>query len=432
MSLRPTGVCLGALIALIAIVGAWGADGPIALLWRLPAGLLLAGLAYESSVVARARVRLDIEAPERWFLGRSGAATFLFKHALTRRVLIEWVPSAPSGFLFDGAVRTASIPAFAAASAQFVGTPRRLGLQQWPAMRIRVAGPLGLAWWPKQLAAPASIRVQPELLESQFRGAGGGTSGARSGQSAGAGAEVLQLRAYRPGDPPRVIDWKATGRTRQLVSRDFSEDQHLEILILIDAGRASGLRSGELDRFGHYVNVAARLAQYAVAQDDLVGLIVFADRPLLECAPGRGATAVGRIRKLLGAARVEDSESDPLQAAIRVRSLARRRSLVVLLTDLDDAAVAGQLASATRLLLPKHLPFIAGLSSAHAESMAKAAAARWLDPYRSLAAQEYCASLHRKVQTLRALGAPALVAKPDRLEAAVFQAYAQFRRQRRV
>jgi len=83
-------------------------------------------------------------------------------------------------------------------------------------------------------------------------------------------------------------------------------------------------------------------------------------------------------------------------------------------------------------LLPKHLPFIAGLSSAHAESMAKAAAGRWLDPYRSLAAQEYCASLDRKVQTLRALGAPALVAKPDRLESAVFQAYTQFRRQRRV
>jgi uncharacterized protein (DUF58 family) len=432
VSLRPAGVCLGALIALIAIVGTWGADASIALLWRLPAGVLLAGLAYESWVVGRARVALGIEAPERWFLGRSGAATFLFRHALKRRILIEWVPSAPSGVVFEGAVRAASIPAGAAASAQFIGTPRRLGLQQWSAMRIRVAGPLGLAWWPRQLAAHASIRVQPQLLQPQFRGAGGGTSGARSGQSAGAGAEVLQLRAYRPGDPPRVIDWKATGRARQLISRDFSEDQHLEILILIDAGRASGLRSGELDRFGHYVNVAARLAQYAVAQDDLVGVIVFADRPLLECAPGRGAAAVGRIRKLLGAARVESSESDPLQAAIRVRSLARRRSLVVLLTDLDDAAVAGQLAGAARLLLPKHLPFIAGLSSAHAESMAKAAAGRWLDPYRALAAQEYCASLERKVQTLRALGAPALVAKPERLESAVFQAYTQFRRQRRV
>jgi uncharacterized protein (DUF58 family) len=134
----------------------------------------------------------------------------------------------------------------------------------------------------------------------------------------------------------------------------------------------------------------------------------------------------------LGAARLEDSESDPLQAAIRVRALARHRSLVVLLTDLDDAAVAGQLAGAVRLLLPKHLPFIAGLSSLTAEALAEAPAQRWLDPYRSLAAQEYCASLDRTVQRLHALGAPALVARPDRLESAVFQAYSTFRRRRRV
>lgn len=140
------------------------------MLWRLPAGLLLLGLAYESLLVARSGLGLDVEAPERWFLGRSGAATFLFRHALRRRVLIEWVPSAPSGFAFDGAVRSVSVPAFAAASARFTGTPCRLGSQRWPPIPIRVAGPLGLAWWPRRLPADASIRVQPELLRSQFRG----------------------------------------------------------------------------------------------------------------------------------------------------------------------------------------------------------------------------------------------------------------------
>ena len=432
MSLRPGGVWLGALTVLIAIVGARSADPSAALLWRLPAALLLAGLAYESWVVARAGVALEVEAAERWYLGRAGTAIFCFRHSRRRTLRIEWSPAAPSGFSFERSVHSATLPAAGGVSVPFVGTPRSLGLKDWPAIRIRIAGPLGFAWWPRQLAAGTRIRVQPELLPSQSRGSGGDARGARSARGAGAGAEVLQLRDYRRGDPPRVIDWKATARSHALVSRDFSEDQHLEILILIDAGRASGLRSGDLDRFGHYVNVAARFAQYAVAQDDLVGIIVFADRPLLECAPGRGATAVARIRQVLGAARVEGTESDPLQAAIRVRALARRRSLVVLLTDLDDAVIAGQLAAAARLLLPKHLPFIAGLSSAHAEALAQARAVKWLDPYRTLAAQEYCASLSRKVQSLRALGAPALVARPDRLESAVFEAYTQFRRQRRV
>jgi len=84
------------------------------------------------------------------------------------------------------------------------------------------------------------------------------------------------------------------------------------------------------------------------------------------------------------------------------------------------------------LLLPKHLPFIAGLSSAAAETLAQSAAQDWLDPYKALAAHEYCTGLDRKVQALRALGAPALVAKPDQLESAVFDAYARLKQRRSI
>ena len=432
MSLRLAGIFLGALIGLTAIAGDWSGDLGMALLWRFPAALLLAGLAYESWMVARARLKLQVEVPGVWFLGRPEVARFSFTHQTHRPVMFEIAPSAPDDFAYDADVRGVTVSPVSPASIEFTCTARRLGTHRWSPARVRIAGPLGLAWWSKRVSDEVDVRVQPELLVQSAALAGAGPIGARSGRSIGSGAELLQLRAYRRGDPPRVVDWKATARARRLISRDFSEDQHLEILILIDAGRSSGLRSGGLDRFGHYVNVASRLAQYAVSQDDLVGVMVFADRPLLECPPARGAPAVARIRRLLSIARVVSSESDPLQAAIRVRSLVRQRSLIVVLTDLDDAAVAGQLAAAVGLLLPKHLPFVAGLSSAHAESMASAPARRWPDPYRSLAAQEYCASLDRKVESLKARGAPALIAKPEQLESAVLQAYADFRRRRRI
>jgi uncharacterized protein (DUF58 family) len=192
------------------------------------------------------------------------------------------------------------------------------------------------------------------------------------------------------------------------------------------------VQAGNLDRFGHYVNVAARLAQFAVAREDLVGLVLYADRPLATLAPARGADAMARIRKLLGFAHVEPAESNPLYAATRIRSLVRHRSLIVMLTDIDDASTQSQMIQAVKFLLPKHLPFIAGLSSAEVESMARAPASQWLDPYRSLAAQEYCIGLERKVGALNALGAPTLVAKPEQLEHAVFAAYAKFRRRRRA
>jgi uncharacterized protein (DUF58 family) len=432
MSLRINSLVLVLITALMAVLGDWSGEPALDGLWLLPAALLLLGLAYESWTVSHSGLSLEIEAPERFFLGRSGTIRLVCAHRLNRTVIIELAPNAPEQFDIEAGIVSMRIHAGERLVTSRKISPCRLGIFDWPGMRSRIAGPLRLAWWPKGLTSSLQVRVQPDLFHSPTEVKGLTVAGVQLGTEPGGGVEVLRLREYRTGDPPRIIDWKATARATKLISRDFAQDHRLEIVILVDAGRASALRAGTLERFGHYVNVAARLAQYAAAQDDPVGLIVYADRPLAVLAPARGAPAMARLRAMLAAAHVERTESNPLFAAVRVRSLVRRRSLVVMLTDVDDTTVASQLAQAVRLLLPKHLPFVAGLSSEAAESMARAPAHDWLDPYRSLAAQEYCTGLARKVRALNALGAPSLVAKPDQLEHAVFAAYSNFRRSRRA
>ncbi len=432
MSLRPIGSWLAALTGLLAILGNWNPNPLLSAIWALPAGLLLFGLAYESLLVSRAQLSLRIVAAEYWRLGREATARAEFRHRLNRPLGLQVAPAAPRDFSQDGAIRSVLVPAAEHIALDMRCVPRSLGVHAWPILRVRVGGVLGLAWWPRDLPGDCSVRVAPDLVATETSVTGVGAVGIRGGRRVGAGAELLQLRPYQVGDSPRVIDWKATARTRRLTSRDFSEDQHLEIIILIDAGRSSGLRAGALDRFGHYANTAARLAQYAASLDDQVGLVIFADRPLLELPPARGTAAVMRIRRALSAARVMGTESNPLHAAVRARTLVRHRCLAVLLTDMDDTTAAGQLAGAVKLLRPKHLPFVAGLSSAAAEALARAPARNWMDPYRALAAQEYCVGLERKVRALRALGAPALVARPEQLDRAVFDAYSTFRRLRRV
>jgi uncharacterized protein (DUF58 family) len=432
MSLRRNALLLVLLTAVIAVVSDWSHHAVLPGLWGLPAALLLLGLAYESWMVSRSGLSLEVEPPERLFLGRNCSVRFVCRHSLPRNLAIELAPSAPDSFEMDSDVIRLGIPPGVPASIERRASPSRLGVYSWPSLRTRVAGPVGLAWWPKELTCQRQVRVLPDLFRSSAEVKGLAASGAKAGTEIGTGAEVLRLRDYRAGDPPRVIDWKATARAGRLISRDFAQDHRLQIVIVLDAGRASALRAGALDRFGHYVNVAARLAQHAAVQDDLVGLVVYADRPLAALAPARGTQAVARLRAMLAAARVERTESNPLYAATRVRSLVRRRSLIVMLTDVDDATVASQLVQAVGLLLPKHLPFVAGLSSAAVEAMSRAPARHWLDPYRTLAAQEYRTGLERKVRALNALGAPALVARPEQLERAVFAAYEDFRRRRRA
>src|SRR4030095_11632911 len=99
--------------------------------------------------------------------------------------------------------------------------------------------------------------------------------------------------------------------------------------------------------------------------------------------------AVTRIRAALTKLAPSPVESDVLAAALHVRNLVRHRCLVVILTDLYERSATSQLAQSARLLVPKHLPLIVGLSSGEVVEIAERSADDWLDPYTSLAAREY-------------------------------------------
>ena len=432
MSLRQNALILILLTGLFGIVGTWSAPAELGRLWALPAALLLLGLAYEAAMVGRFVVKLELQTPEYWPLARSQPMQFIFRQHSRPRLSIQAVLSAPDEFIVAPRIETLQLASGVATVVTLSAAPRRLGRYAWPSTSIRVGGALRLAWWSSSLIADRTVTVVPDVVSEVERSLGVHGAGAKPARAVGSGAEVLQLREYRRGDPLRAVDWKATARRKRLVSRDFTEDQHLEVIVAVDAGRASALGAGDVDRLSLYVNVAARFAQRAVSLEDAVGVVVFAAQPLAVLPPARGEAAVARIRDLLTACRVQPGDSNPVLAAARIRTLAQRRSLILMLTDLDDASAGSQLVRAVRLLTPKHLPFVAGFQSARIEALTRAPARDPLSVYRALAAVEYTNTMEGNVRALRAMGAAALTAQPADLETAVISAYQQFREQRRV
>lgn len=115
---------------------------------------------------------------------------------------------------------------------------------------------------------------------------------------------IAGLRDYRPGDPLRRIDWKASARARDLQSRVYepSAQQQIYLFVNIDTMRHAweGYLRDELERI---VTAAASIATWAAGQRVSLGLLANgafpdADRPI-RLPPSRSADQITRVLEAL-------------------------------------------------------------------------------------------------------------------------------------
>lgn len=432
MHLARRGYLFIALIALLGVAGTWSDEPGFANAWLFPAFLLLAGLAYEAWYLHGTRLEVHMRLDSRLKLGVPAHGAFAFAHNRGRELTLQYARVLPAALRQSTDVNTVVMEPEGETGDPVDLLPLRLGAARFGAVPARLLGRFQLAWWSREVPQDQPFTVAPDSLPRGARPIAGESAGETPRRLPGSGVELLQLRDYASGDALSRIDWKATARRGSLVAREYSEAQHLEILIVIDAGRASRVRAGELDRLGLYANVAARLAEHAVSVEDRVGLLVYAQKPLAACLPDRGLRAVTRLRRALETLETARGESDPVAAAMQVRRMLRHRGLVVWLTDLAEPARNEELMQALKALVPRHQPIIAAPRAAEIARLAVAPATDWRDPSVALAAREHTQAAQLQVAALRRKGIVVLDESDERLDRAVLDTYLQLRRRRRV
>ncbi len=420
-----------AFVAALAIIGQWS-SAIDEQLWRMPAAALLLALIIEGSIDRRRRVQFERRLPARAYLGQRFVSELVVRNPAAYTLQLDTLDEPPPALNGDYEPLHWRIAPGQSASQRVSLTPQELGEFEWETLRTRRLGAFGLVWWHRRLRLPATLPVVPDHLHARDHRAGSEQQGRYLRPSTGSGTELMGFRDYQRGDPLRSIDWKASARRATPIVRLYADEEHVELVLAVDAGRTSGVQSGPLTRLGHYANVAARLAEKSLANGDHVGLVVFSEAPIYVAAGLRGASGLQRIRRTLASMRTEARESNPLAAALRIRRLLSQRSLVVMFTDMDEGEIAGQLRRATSFLMPKHMPVVASLMDEDVLEMRWQGARRWIDPYTMLAALEITKGARRTALHLERSGAHVVLARPAELDGRVLAAYESLRMRRRV
>jgi len=432
MNLTRLSYLIVILITSLGIIGEW-APNPLSDAWRLLAAIWVALLLLEWRMVRRLRFEISRTITPTIHLGRPSDLHYRIQNQSAHRLTLRSMDRYPDMISENPPVLDWSVSESADENHLVRITPTHLGSMEWERIQLRVLGFFGLGWWSHQRRIHSHTEVIPDRLYGyeQIKSATA-HQGDISRRVHGVGHELIGLRVYQPGDPLHYIDWKATARSGKTMVRLFSDEQHLELMIVIDAGRTSNMQAGDLTRLGHYINVAARLAQKALLDGDQIGIVVFADTVLASMHRLKGHHGLQRLRIILSQISSVARESNPLPAIMRVRQLATLRSLVVMLTDLDDGDAATQLIRAMGILQPKHQPLLAAISDSDVRELSESDARSWIDPYHALAASEMMQNWRHTRVRLERMGIPVILSDVRHLDQRVLDNYDRLKQQRRI
>jgi uncharacterized protein (DUF58 family) len=149
----------------------------------------------------------------------------------------------------------------------------------------------------------------------------------------GQGLDFDDFREYQHGDEVRFIDWNVTARMNTPFVRKFREERELSVILAVDVSGSADYGSVTLSKREVAAETAAVLGFSALNNGDKVGLMIFAQEPLLFIPPEKGSRHLLRMIREILVARPENPGTSVSEACdFLVRTL-RRKSLVFLISD---------------------------------------------------------------------------------------------------
>jgi len=336
------------------------------------------------------------------------------RHDLTVAVADELAPSLHA----ERRRITTTVPARRSVQVVVPFHPSRRGRFHPDEVVVRTRGSLGLVARQATRSVPGAIRVHPEFrswrdAEIRIRRARMLHIGVRAARIRGGGTDFDQLREYTTDDETRRIDWAATARSGRPIVRTYRAERNQNVINLLDSGRVMAGRVEDVPRFEHAVDAVMALTAVSAALGDRCGLAVF-DRSLHTVVGAAGGRRqLGRVTDAMFDIEPALVESDYSGAFAAALATVKRRSLLVIHTDLVEQIVRDTLLPAMPLVVRSHVVVVAAVRDPAVQLWARRRVHDGDGARRRAAAAVAIDERARAAAALRAAGAVVVDAAPD-------------------
>eukprot|EP00913_Durusdinium_trenchii_P008986 g8452.t1 len=310
--------------------------------------------------------------------------------------------------------------------------PHHRGQNRFGTLFLRSRSRLRLWTFTDMRQSDHPVRVYPdiqavhrvELLARQNRLA---EAGVKMSRLRGRGNEFERLREYRREDEYRSIDWKATARHQELISREYVVEKNQNLLFLLDCGRSMCNETDGITHFDRALNAAILLSYVALRQGDTVGIMACSNRVERWVPPVRGTGAVQSLIRQTYELEPTYEASDYGMMAEQLRARYRKRSLIVLVTHALDEVHLANIGRHMAQMRSPHLVLGAFLRNVPLHERLDDLPATDLDAFQIAAAADMMSAQSTQIAKLEKSGLLVTDSLPENLSAELISQYLEIK-----
>lgn len=365
-------------------------------------------------------------------LGAENTITVLISSRANRPITFQLRDEYPYQFGSDAVILRGVVEPFAVHEARYHVRPTQRGDYNFGDINLRYRSLLGMFTRQARYPAAAQVKVYPNVLDVRkydlmARKGLLFEMGLRAARVYGSGTEFERLREYNTDDEFRRINWRATARRGKPIAAEYETERSQYVVSVIDSGRLMRPPIGDLAKLDYVINASLLLSYVAGLKGDYTGLLTFADDVRTYLTPKRGKSQFYRMLEALYNIQFEPVEADYARALSYLSVKHKRRSLVILFTDVVTLDAAKPLIAHMARLAQRHLPLCVVISDPNITNLAQQAPVDSEAVYQRAVAEMLLDERQIVLDTLQRSGVLTLDVPADKLSIALINKYLELK-----
>ncbi len=239
--------------------------------------------------------------------------------------------------------------------------------------------------------------------------------------------EFEQITPFVEGDDYRNINWKATGKTHELMVNQYQDERSQNMYCVVSKSRAMKMAFNGMTMLDYAINSSLAISNVALKKYDKVGLITFSDKIGTAIRADNRHGQLQKISEALYSERERDLEPSYNLLYRSIDKVVQTRSMLLLFANFETVHMLDRALPTLRKISRKHLLVMILFKDDELHEMSRTGHKKVSDIYRTTLAAKHLSEKEEIALRLRHQGIQTIVSSPKQLSVNVINKYLELK-----